>query len=69
MQWFVTYHAHHLKELSMNAAINDPCLLYTPNCMSNDRMSNCQHRSVTCLHTDDTLNMDNMKFIYKEESL
>lgn len=67
MHWFVTYHAHHLKELSMNAAIHDPCLLYTPKCMSIDRLSLSAHRGVTCLQTDDTLNIGNKTFIDKEE--
>jgi hypothetical protein len=27
--WFSTYHSHHIKKLSMEQSMYDPCLLYT----------------------------------------
>lgn len=65
VHWFATYHAHHCKELSMITAVHDPCLLYTPDGMSNNRQGPTS-RGATCMQTDDTLNFGNKMFIGKE---
>ncbi|KAL3420591.1 hypothetical protein PVAG01_07036 [Phlyctema vagabunda] len=52
--WFNTYHAHHTKELGLQASTYDPCLLYGP-------------QSIVALQTDDTLFVCTDEYVQKED--
>ncbi|APA06573.1 hypothetical protein sscle_02g013430 [Sclerotinia sclerotiorum 1980 UF-70] len=57
--WFKTYHTHHYEKLKMQQSTYDPCLLYTNN--------EDTGFGIVGLQTDDTLIVDNEKFIQAEE--
>lgn len=65
--WFVTYHSHHRKSLSMTAAVHDPCLLCILKCLSASRISSPVPRGATYPQTDDILHMSNKSFFGQEE--
>lgn len=62
--WFKTYHQHHSKTLKLKRAVNDQCLLYTPDILSTYRP---QIHGITCLQTDDNLHIGTEEFQRLEE--
>ena len=63
MHWFETYHSHHTDVLGMIPAAYDPCLLHTPQAMK----PKSGPRGITCIQTDDTINVGNGAFLTLEK--
>lgn len=51
----------------MKLSVDDPCFMYTKNCMDNIER-NGRAREIVCLQTDDTIYAGNRTFVEKEEN-
>lgn len=67
MHWFATYDNHHRDNLSMVASPHYPCLLYTPKYFDFQNYLTDMH-GLTCLQTEDALNLGDESFINKKET-
>lgn len=67
IHWFNTYHRHHTKRLSMIETTHEHSLFYNKDFFDFRQLSSVS-RGITCLQTEDTLNLGNKPFFEDEES-